>query len=141
MSRARDLAVMVGLVATLTSCEGGLGLPKQLSGEAYPGERREVTGTIEVDDFGCIRVRLDGGESYWAVWPASANLGQDDYVNLGWFQADLGVGDRLRGTAALTPLASLAQAGSGYWPHAISGCTELGETDAIVFDRVEAVDD
>lgn len=112
-----------------------------MSGETYPGERREVTGTIEVTDFGCIRVRLDGGESYWAVWPASANLGQDDYVNLGWFQADLVEGDRVRGTAALTSLVSLAHAGSGYWPPAISGCTATGETDAIVFDRVEPLDD
>jgi hypothetical protein len=70
-----------------------------------------------------------------------ADAGQDDYVSLGWFQADLGDGDRLSGAAALTPLASLAEAGSGYWPHAISMCTETGDTDAIVFDQVEAIDD
>lgn len=140
MVRARGLVVVAGMVAVLAACEGGLGLPKQVSGEIYSGERREVTGTIEVDGFGCIRFRIDGGDSWWAIWPASANLGRDDYVSLGWFQPDIGDGDRIRGTAALTSLAVLSRS-SGYWTHGVTMCTDVRETDAIVFDRAEAIDD
>jgi hypothetical protein len=139
------MVATVGLLAVaLDGCYGGIGIPKQQPGETYPGERREVAGTIEIDGYGCIRVRLDDGTSDAAIWPSSANQGQDDYVNLGWFQSDLGDGDRVRGTAAVIPLASLRGwegEGSGYWRYALGACVEDGETQAIVFDSAEGVGD
>jgi hypothetical protein len=137
--RVRALAAIVGLVAALAGC-GGFGLPKQQPGETYPGERREVTGTVEVDSNGCIRVRLDDGPSYWAIWPASANQGDGNSVDLGSFKADLRDGDRVRGTAALTPLATLPGGSHGYWALHGGYCTHDGETQAIVFDSAEGVD-
>jgi hypothetical protein len=126
---------VLGLALATDACYGGIGIPKQQSGETYSGERREVAGTIEIDNYGCIRVRLDDGASYAAIWPASAVQGQDDYVNLGWFQRDLGDGDPVLGTAALTPLKDLPHWNdNGYWRQALGACVEHGETQAIVFD-------
>jgi hypothetical protein len=137
----RAAGAVLCLVVAASGCEGGIGLPRQQPGETYSGERREVTGTIEVDDYGCVRVRLDDGTSYAAIWPLSANQGDEDYVNLGWFQEDLGDGDRVRGTAALTPLGQLRDWGStSYWWYALGACVEDGETEAIVFDSAAALD-
>jgi hypothetical protein len=136
------LAALLGLVTALGGCYGGIGIPKQQPGETYAGERHAVEGTIEIDGYGCIRVRLDDGTSYAAIWPSTANQGDDDYVNLGWFQDDLGDGDRVRGTAALTPLASLPDWDrGGYWRYALGACVEGGESEAIVFDSAESAGD
>jgi len=139
--RARGIAATISIVAAVCACYGGIGIPKQQAGETYPGERSDVVGTIEVDGYGCIRVRLDDGASFAAIWPASANQGRDDYVNLGWFQRDLGDGDQVRGTAALTPLASLPSwDNNGYWRYALGACVQDGETEAIVFDSAEGIE-
>lgn len=139
------MAVTAGLLAVAVGgCYGGIGIPQQQPGETYAGERHEVSGTIEIDDYGCIRVRLDDGTSHAAIWPSSASQGQDDYVNLGWFQEDLGDGDRVRGTATVVALASLRGwegEGSGYWRYALGACVEGGETQAIVFDSAEGAGD
>ncbi len=125
-------AVLVGVVAA--AC-GGSGIPKQQHGETYAGQRGQYAGTIEKGD-GCARLRLDDGSAYAVIWPASASTGNEGYVNLGWFQPDLGDGDRVEGTGALTPVADLPYWGeSGYWPQVLGSCVKSGETDALVFDE------
>ena len=141
--RARYVAVIVGLAGVLAGC-GGVGIPKQQPGETYAGERRDVEGTLEIDSYGCIRVRLDDGTSYAAIWPASADDSQDPPgLSLGWFQRVLEDGDRIRGTAALTPLDELKDwsFNSSYWHAALDSCLEDGESQAIVFDSAEGVSD
>jgi hypothetical protein len=136
----RAIGATTALAVTLAAC-GGIGIPQQQPGETYPGDRHDVTGTIEIDSYGCIRVALAGGGSYPVIWPASASQGADDYVNLGWFQADLGNGDRVRGTAALTPLASLPHWGSmNYWQDALGACIADGVTEALVFDSASGIE-
>ena len=136
--------MILGSLMVLDGCDlggGGPGLPRQQSAETYPGERHEVVGTIDVAEGGCVRVRLEDGLSYLVIWPATASQGRDDYVNLGWFQRDLGNGDRVRGEAALTPLAGLPHWADGYWHAALGWCAKDEDTDALVFDWARGVDE
>ena len=134
----RRLTAVAALLA-VAACEGGTGLPRQQPGETYPGERRAIEGTIEVGSDGCVRLRLDDGTTYLTIWPASASEGRDDYVNLGWFQKDLGTGDRIVGTGAITPLADLPHWIDGYWHVALGWCAARGtDTEALVLDLAKA---
>jgi hypothetical protein len=127
------------LLALIVAGCAGSGIPKQQPGETYPGERHEVTGTVEWD--GCARLRLDDGTSHAVIWPESATNGSD-IVNLGWFQRDVVEGDWIEGTAALTPVVDLPYWGeSGYWESVLGTCIRLGETEALVFDEARLVED
>ena len=99
----------------------------------WEGVERDYTAAEVVRLRGSIReqntLAYRMAEKLWEL------LGHDDYVNLGWFQRDLGDGDRVRGIAAFTPLASLpGWDDSGYWRYALGACVDEGETDAIVFE-------
>lgn len=137
--------VWMWVAVTVAAC-GGIGIPKQQPGESYPGDRHEVTATIRQTMDGCLRLEVDGGETYPVVWPASASQGNDDWVSLGWFQPDLGVGDRVRGSAVLVAAASLPGWNSeypGYWTDAIGQCVERGDgtqSPVLIFDTAEGVD-
>jgi len=126
------------LTLVVAGCAGS-GIPKQQPGETYAGERHEVIGTIEWD--GCARLRLADGTSRAVIWPESATNGSD-VVNLGWFQRDVVEGDRIEGTAALTPVAALRYWGEpGYWDSVLGTCVRDGETEALVFDEARLVEE
>jgi hypothetical protein len=136
--------IPVALALTVAAC-GGIGIPKQQPGETYEGERHQVTGIVRQSTEGCLQVEVDGRESYPVVWPASANQGDEDWVNLGWFQQDLGVGDTVRGTAVLVPAASLPRWNDEhltYWTDALGHCVESAraeDTLVLIFDTAEAL--
>jgi hypothetical protein len=44
-------------------------LPRQQAGESYPGDRPELTGVLDVSDFGCFNLALDD-EHILVIWPA-----------------------------------------------------------------------
>ncbi|MBW3613563.1 MAG: hypothetical protein KY392_06865 [Chloroflexi bacterium] len=54
--------------ATPESNEGGMGLPQQLDGETYPGDRRAISAEVEVADNGCAYLVVDGA-ALLAIWP------------------------------------------------------------------------
>ena len=131
-------AVTWTLLAVVVAGCAGSGIPKQQSGETYAGERREVAGIVEWD--GCARLRLDDDTSYAVIWPESATDGAE-IVNLGWLQRDVVEGDRIEGTAAVTPVAGLPHWGeAGYWASVLGTCVRQGETKALVFDEARLVE-
>lgn len=116
--------------------EGGLGLPQQLPGETYPGERRQITGQLEITDVGCLHVVVDG-ESHFVIWPGGAELA--DAVRLPSGE-ELRPGDTVLGTGALTPVAPLTAEGDGYWAHAIGFCAPEADR-VLVFDDLRGAKD
>jgi hypothetical protein len=130
------LAALGVVAAGCSFGEGGMGLPRQVPGEVYPGERREIIGTLQVGDKGCFRVSDGQGRSSFVIWPSSASLG--DLVRLGWFE-ELREGDGLRGVGALTPAKPLILDG-GYWAMALGFCAP-GEAEVLVLDEVRRVAD
>jgi hypothetical protein len=108
---------------------GGPGLPQQLEGERYAGARRDLAGTVELADNGCVNVVLDG-RSLFVIWPAGSAL--DNVVRLpdGDVLAD---GDRVIGTGALSPVAPLVADRGGYWANVIGFCDPTADL-LVVFD-------
>jgi hypothetical protein len=127
----------VALVA-LAGCsgppaEGGMGLPAQREGDAYPGPRAEVTGTVRTAENGCIEVEADG-RRWFVIWPAGARL--DALVRLpdGTVLDD---GDRLTATGGPTPVGRLVADRAGYWANTIGFCAPEA-TEVLVLDEVRA---
>jgi hypothetical protein len=127
MAEADSMKRTVAIAATLTwsmalaACgvgEGGMGLPHQLAGETYPGDRMAVAGELVVAQNGCLELNVDGAR-YFVIWPAGATL--DAFVRLPNGDV-IGEGDRVEGTAALTPTAPLTANRDGYWANAIGFC-------------------
>jgi hypothetical protein len=112
---------------------GGMGLPQQLPGERYPGADRELAGTVELQENGCINVVVNG-ESLLAIWPAGSAL--DDLVRLpdGTVLAD---GDTLTAAGSLTPTAPLVADRNGYWANVIGFCAPDAKR-VVVLDAVRS---
>ncbi|HSK51423.1 MAG TPA: hypothetical protein VLA44_01610, partial [Clostridia bacterium] len=91
--------------------------------------RRDLAGTVELGDNGCVNVVLDG-RSLFVIWPAGSAL--DDVVRLpdGEVLAD---GDPVRGTGAVSPIAPLVEDRGGYWANVIGFCGPAADV-LIVFD-------
>ena len=109
--------------------EGGFGLPQQLSGEVYPGTRRELTGELRVAANGCANLEIDG-VSRLAVWPAGSELSRPVRLPDG---TELEHGDEVRLTGAILPVAELPGGPDGYWGSLTGFC---GTDEAIVIDSV-----
>jgi hypothetical protein len=133
--------VTFGLALLLSGCwigEGGMPLPRQHAGETYPGDRRELSGVLEVSDFGCLNIALDG-ETYLVIWPAGS-----DYADLG--DGPPGVqlpggqaiteGDSLVGIGTLTPTEPLLANRDTSLAYAIRGCAP-DASEVIVFDTAD----
>ena len=110
-----------------------MGLPQQLDGETYPGERRELLADLELSPEGCAYAVTDG-VARLAIWPAGSALSNPVRLPDGTELAD---GDPLRGTAAVVPFAALPGGADGYWGMVTGFCTG-NEAEAIVFDSVNA---
>ena len=106
-----------------------MGLPRQIAGETYPGERRELSGVLEVADNGCLNLTMDGATRF-VIWPAGST--QDDRVRLpdGEF---ITVGDEVAGIGALTPTAPLVANRDGFWASAIGYCAP-DASEVVVLD-------
>lgn len=74
-------AAVLLLTGVMTACslspgedaQGGPGLPQQIPGETYPGDRSELIGEVQVARNGCIDVVVDG-ISRMVIWPAGSEL-------------------------------------------------------------------
>jgi hypothetical protein len=98
------------LLAACSIGEGGIGLPVQRPGEAYPGVRQEVRGPLEVAANGCFELVIDE-RPWYVIWPSGSQ--RDDRVLLpnGQLVAE---GATVVGIGAFTPTAPLvAKAATG----------------------------
>ena len=132
----RVLAAVV-LAAALAACatasppaDAGMGLPVQLPGEAYPGERTPLTGTLEVTDVGCDHAMVDGTERY-VIWPAGAEKVNGVRLPDGSVLRD---GDAFEAVGALTPAEPLTAEPNGWWAHTIGFC-DADATQVLVLDE------
>lgn len=118
---AATLVLTVGLAIAACSSPDGLGgmeMPRQRDGEAYPGLRRDIVGIVEVAPDGCVGVRIDD-RSYFAIWPRGSE--QHEVVRLPGGEV-IAAGDRIVGVGALTPVAPLVADPNGYWAYVIGFC-------------------
>lgn len=129
----RNSVAHIGLLSVvIAAClpgEGGIDLPHQLTGETYPGDRRELNGLLEVADNGCLNLALEGG-TYFVIWPTGSSL--DNRVRLPNGEV-IAEGDIVVGTGALTPTAPLVANRNGYWANAIGYCSP-NAAEVIVLD-------
>jgi hypothetical protein len=125
------LSVFITAGLTLAACfaQVGLGLPVPIAGESYPGERKDVTGVLEVASNGCLQLGVDG-QRYFVIWPTGSML--DDRVRLPNGQV-VREGQTVTGTGALTPSAPLVAQRDSYWASAIGFCAP-DATEVLVLD-------
>lgn len=133
MRKGIGQAVLIAIL--LTACglgEGGLGLPRQLGGETYPGDRFTLDGVMQVSSNGCFQLKWQG-RIHYVIWPAGSTL--DDQVRLPNGEV-IREGDHVTGIGALTPTAPLVANRDGYWAYAIGYCAP-GAEEVIVLDSAE----
>lgn len=110
-----------------------MGLPQQLDGETYPGDRRPISAEVEVAGNGCAYLVVDG-TALLAIWPRGSELSQPARLPDG---TELSDGDRIEGTGSLVPFGALPGGPDGYWGHVTGFCA--GEAPrAVVLDEVSA---
>ena len=108
-----------------------MGLPVQVSGEVYPGQRSELAGSLHVTDSGCDHAVVDGQERY-VIWPAGSEKVDGVRLPDGSVLRD---GDPFDAVGALTPVAPLTAEANGWWAHTIGFC-DPGATEVLVLDEV-----
>ncbi len=137
VSRASVSLLLVALGWLVAACQAeppaapaGMGLPVQLRGEVYPGNRSPISGTLHVSSTGCDHAIVDGHERY-VIWPAGS--AKVDGVRLpdGSVLAD---GDPFEGVGALTPAEPLTADRGGWWAHTIGFC-DPEATQVLVLDE------
>lgn len=136
----RSVVAALAALGILAGCglgEAGMPLPKQQAGVAYPGNRQDLAGVLDVSDFGCFNLALDD-EHFLVIWPAGSDYAdQDDEYALqlpsGEVIAD---GDGVVGTGAFTPTAPLLAERDSSLAYAIRGCAP-DAAEVIVFDTAE----
>lgn len=136
------VAVLVAL-GILAGC--GLGearkpLPQQQAGVAYPGDRQELSGVLDVSDYGCFNLALDD-ERFLVIWPAGSDrtdLGDEYALRLPSGEV-IANGDGVVGTGAFTPKAPLLAERDSAQAYAIRGCA-LDASEVIVFDSAHPSD-
>ena len=108
-----------------------MGLPVQIAGEDYPGDRYELTGSLHVTDTGCDHAMVDGRELY-VIWPTGS--AKVDGVRLpdGSVLVD---GDTFEAVGGLTPVEPLTADPNGWWAHTIGFC-DPDAVHALVLDEV-----
>lgn len=111
--------------------EAGMGLPQQLDGQTYPGQRGEVSGETVVADNGCFLVRSDGAERL-AIWPRGSRA--DGAVLFTPAGERIGQGTQIHGVGTVLAVSSLV-AMDGYWEHVTGYCVP-GADDVLVLDEV-----
>lgn len=143
---ATGLAVAT-MVAVAGCDDGKVGgpIPVQPLPSAIPGERSTVTGTIAIEDDGCIDLDLGDHGRRWIVWPYDVlvdGAGPLTAVAVQVGGHDLVDGDRISGTGALLDAADLPD-----WGDAGSDLGSLGRDCAaadrgvVVLDEVRLVAD
>jgi hypothetical protein len=110
-----------------------MGLPQQLDGETYPGERRELVADLQLSPEGCAYAVTDG-VARLAIWPAGSALSNPVRLPDG---AELADGDPLRAIGTVLPFTELAGIPDGYWGM-VTGFCAGDVAEALVFDRVSA---
>ena len=125
------LAVATMIAACLPG-QMGIGLPHQITGETYPGDRHELSGLLEVADNGCLNLALDDG-THFVIWPTGSSL--DNLVRLPDGEV-IAEGNLVVGTGAFTPTAPLV-ANRGYWANAIGYCSP-NAAEVIVLDSARS---
>jgi hypothetical protein len=132
----RRTAIVSSLAGVLVACgggEGGMGLPVQVDGEVYPGDRGEITGTVTTTENGCVELDTEAGR-WFVIWPSGSRL--DALVRT----ADgtvLDEGARVRAIGALTPVGPLVADRAGYWANTIGYCAP-DASEVLVLDDVRA---
>jgi hypothetical protein len=110
-----------------------MGLPQQLPGETYPGQRVEVSGELRVARNGCVYLVADEAERL-VIWPAGSALADPVRLPDG---AELADGDTLRGLGTVIETTALPGGPDGYWAQVTGFCS--GDVpEAVVFDEVAA---
>ena len=110
---------------------GGPGLPQQLPGERYPGERQQLAGNLELLENGCVNVVIDG-VSRLVIWPAGSDLGDPVTLPDG---TPLAAGDAVSGAGAVIPVNALPGGPDGYWG-SVTGFCDSQPREVVVFDEV-----
>lgn len=107
-----------------------MGLPVQLPGEVYPGERAALGRSLQVTDVGCDHAVVDGTERY-VIWPSGS--AKVDGVRLpdGSVLRDGGGSEAV---GALTPAEPLIAHASGWRAHTIGFC-DPDATQLLVLDE------
>ncbi len=108
-----------------------MGLPVQLPGESYPGERARLATRLVVGEEGCAYVSVDG-QRLVGIWPAGSQWSGPVRLPDGNELVD---GDELIGTATVVGFEELPGGPDGWWAHVTGFCA--GDAPrAVVFDEV-----
>lgn len=129
--------VALGMLAGCGLGEAGMPLPQQQGGVAYPGDRQELSGVLDVSDYGCFNLALDD-EHFLVIWPAGSDrtdLGDEYALRLRSGEV-IANGDGVVGTGAFTPTAPLLAERDSSMAYAIRGCAP-DATEVIVFDSAQ----
>ncbi len=134
--RAAALAVALGVVLVAAACgegsaEGGMGLPVQIPGEAYPGVRNVLTATVALAGNGCVFLDMGDGRLF-AIWPRGSVQGDPVTLADGTALAD---GASIEAVAARVPAAPLRGATPTYWDHVLGFCAPEAD-EVLVLDEV-----
>jgi hypothetical protein len=111
---------------------GGMGLPQQLDGEAYPGPMATMNGSVFVGEDGCVYLLADAPRL--VIWPAGSELSSPVRLPDG---TELRDGQEITVEARLVPADDLPGGPDGYWGHVTGFCQASG-ADVVVADRVSA---
>jgi|GEM_PF-7038567 len=135
---------LVGAVAACDEGEFGGSVPVQPLPSAVPGERTDLTGTIVVQDNGCIDLDLGSSGRRWIVWPYDVvqnRPGPPTEIAVQVDGHDLVDGDRISGVGALVEASELPG-----WSDADSDLGSFGrlcsadEQGVVVFDSTRLID-
>lgn len=108
-----------------------MGLPTQLAGETYPGPRRELTGSIEVAENGCVYFS-DGGVQRLAVFPRGSELSSPVRLPDG---SELADGEAVRAIGSLVAADAMPGGPDGYWAM-VTGYCSGSAAEVAVLDEV-----
>lgn len=114
--------------------EGGMALPQQRDGEAYPGDRVPVTGTVVLQPNGCFRLRTAAGTRL-VVWPRGSRQDPQDGATVRLPSGEpLRDGDPVTGSGLDFPISGLTGVPDGYWGSVVTFCAPADATVLVLDD-------
>lgn len=109
---------------------GGIGIPQQLEGEAYPGRIVALRGMVWIGDDGCVYLLED--QPRLIVWPAGSELSNPVRLPDG---TELHDGDEVTLDGRLALSGDLPGGSDGYWAH-VTGFCDAGSDQVVVVSRI-----